>query len=98
MLYSVFWLIALAIKVFFDYYSLVQPLVIPTRKQMQVDLYCYHYNNLYGDCHLDMVDWLAPKNNDELPADHRMFWASRSYVRIVRWLRIPLRAPVFSTI
>ena len=67
----------LALKVVFDYTMLVQPTVAPTRRLMQVDMYCWHYNHLYGDCTLDTVDPLDGLNNDELPFDHTRFGASR---------------------
>ena len=87
-MYTLFWVITFGLKLLFDYYSLIAPIVEPTRKLMQVDMYCWHYNSLYGDCDLDSVDPVTSSKNSELPASHLLFGASLSYIHIVRWMRM----------
>ena len=87
-MYSAFWTLTLAMKLYFDYFMLIVPIVEPTRKLLALDLYCWRYNNLYGDCNLDTVDLFNVTNNHGVPDDHTRFNASGSYVHIVRWLRM----------
>ena len=71
-----FWIVTFGIKLAFDYFMLISPLVEPTRKLWQVDLYCWHYDRLHGTCELDMVDLLNDANNLIVPAD-RTEWIRR---------------------
>jgi hypothetical protein len=88
LIYALFWALVLFIKVLFDYSMLIQPIVEPTRKLLQLDLYCWQYNHLYGDCRLDVVDAFVPANNDGPPVGHAYFSANRTYVHTIRWLRM----------
>ena len=63
LVYVSFWIVTFGIKLAFDYFMLISPLVEPTRKLWQVDLYCWHYDRLHGTCELDMVDLLNDANN-----------------------------------
>ena len=68
------------------------PLVEPTRKLWQVDLYCWHYDRLHGSCELDAVNLADLSANRAMPADHTAWRPSEpdafNYVHAVRWLRM----------
>ena len=86
--YVAFWMVTLGFKLLFNYYMLIVPLVEPTTKLWEVDLYCWHYNKLYSSCELDVVDLFVSDNNMALPIDHRSFGGASGYVHVVRWLRM----------
>lgn len=91
--YALFWGVSLGIKILFDYMFIVKPLVEPTRKLWEVDMYCWHYDQLYSNCRLDVVDFVNSDNNILLTtfAPKNLFddgTGSYGYVHVVRWLRM----------
>ena len=87
--YMFFWTITFMIKVWFDYTFIIEPLVEPTHKLWQVDMYCWHYNTLYANCKMDMVDLVTQSNNElegqEAPPE---LGQTPSAVHVVRFVRM----------
>ena len=87
--YVLFWVGTLGLKIGFDYVFIIKPLVEPTLKLWEVDLYCWHYTQLYSDCKLDVVDFVhGDKNVFHSNAPLRGFDDAADFVHKYRWLRM----------
>jgi hypothetical protein len=88
LVYSSFWLQTLAIKIVFDYFVMIKPLVEPTRALWKLDLYCWGLNVGGFDCQLDMVNLFDQEDNVNPPDNYANLGAGSGYVHVIRWLRM----------
>lgn len=84
-MYILFWLAIFTLKLTFDYILMVNPLVMPTKAILQIDLYCWNYDFSGADCDMyDHNEMLSPRFVEMIRLSRR--YGFKFLMLFERWL------------